>query len=480
MVALEGRISHLALASFKIGRSKAGKTEMRCLIGLDDTDSQFGHCTTDLGFQIVRALTNEGCLFRTYPRLVRLNPNIPFKTRGNAAVCIEFECREPDEAFEMIEALTLKNADVENGANSGVVFLKGPPAPMFRQMYLEAVSGLLNHRKVLKALVQARVRHSTLGNGMGVVGAAASIGFSPEDDHTYELIAYRRSQMCGRPRIVDPTSVMRMEKATFPHTFNSYDHLTERVLITPHGPDPVFLGIRADSPAVVLRAFRMVEYYERLAGHLIYLSNQCTDAHLASRLAVPVKAYYSGWAEGTVMAVTTGEGGHLYLDLDVGTGCILGCAVYEPAHDLRRMAGAIALGDRIRAFGGIRRSSSRHGPMLNVEKVEVLSVAPATRLVSPTCEACGRRMKSEGTGKGFECRGCGAKSVARSKSIERSERRLVPGIYLPSPGSQRHLTKPLFRYGNELSTVHPLVDGWRGDGTYVRPLPTPARKNLRI
>ena len=453
---------------------------MRCLIGLDDTDSQFGHCTTHLGFQIVRALTNEGCVFGTYPRLVRLNPNVPFKTRGNAAVCIEFECGDSDGAFEMIDALTSKNADVENGANSGLVFLEGPPAPMFRRIYLEAVSGLLNHQKVLRALVRARVRHSTLGNGMGVVGAAASMGFSSGDDHTYELIAYRRSQMCGRPRIVDPTSVMTMEKATFPHTFNSYDHRTERVLITPHGPDPVFLGIRADSPGVALRAFRMVEYDERLAGHLVYLSNQCTDAHLTSRLAVPVKAFYSGWAEGTVTAVASGEGGHLYLDLDVGGGYTLGCAVYEPARDLRKMAGAIARGDRIRVFGGVRRSSSRHGPILNVEKVEVLSVVPATWLVSPTCEACGRSMKSEGTGKGFECRGCGAKSVARSRSIERSERRLVPGIYLPSPGSQRHLTKQLIRYGNELSTVHPLVDGWRGDGTSDRPLPTAARRVLRM
>jgi tRNA(Ile2)-agmatinylcytidine synthase len=450
---------------------------MRCLIGVDDTDSQFGRCTTHLGFQMVRALRKKGCLFGTYPRLVRLNPNIPFKTRGNAAVCIEFECGDPDVAFEVAQSLLLKNADVENGANSGLVFLDRPPAPLFRKTYSEALSGLLNHRKVLRNLIQERVKYSTLGNGMGVVGAAASIGFAPSDDHTYELIAYRSPRMCGRPRVVDASSVKSMERATFPHTFNSFDHQTDRVLITPHGPDPVFLGIRADSPEVALRAFRMVEYDERLAGHLIYLSNQCTDAHLSARLSVPPKAYYCGWAEGTVQAVATGEGGHLYLDLDVGAGQTLGCAVYEPAHDLRNMAGAIAVGDRIRAFGGIRRPSSRHPPTLNVEKVEVLSLAPSFRLVSPTCKLCGRRMKSEGAGKGFECRVCGRRSRARSKSIVRSERRLVPGIYLPSPGSQRHLTKQLIRYGNELSTVHALVDGWWDDATTVRSLPTPVRNH---
>ena len=82
--------------------------------------------------------------------------------------------------------------------------------------------------------------------------AAASLGFSCEtDDHTYELILYRRPGRCGTPRAVDPASVKEMEHQTFPHTFNSYDHESERVLITPTGPDPVRAGeaVEADAPA---------------------------------------------------------------------------------------------------------------------------------------------------------------------------------------------------------------------------------------
>lgn len=153
----------------------------------------------------------------------------------------------------------------------------------------------------------------------------------------------------------------------------------------------------------------------------------------------------------------------------------MGCAVYEPARDLRKMAEDLLPGDRIRAFGGIRRRSSRHGPTLNVEKLEVLSVAPAVMLATPSCKACGGSMKSEGAGKGFECRRCGCKERELRKVSVRSERRLVPGVYLPSPGSQRHLTKQLIRYGNELSAAHPLVDGWCEDASSVRPLPVPAR-----
>ena len=117
---------------------------MRCIVGLDDTDSQFGHCTTHLGFRVVAGLLDRGCTFRTYPRLVRLNPNIPFKTRGNAAVCLEFETEDPDGAFEVVEATVRKLSDVENGANSGLVFLGRSLDPdLFRQVYLSAVSGLV-------------------------------------------------------------------------------------------------------------------------------------------------------------------------------------------------------------------------------------------------------------------------------------------------------------------------------------------------
>ena len=56
-------------------------------IGVDDTDSLQGMCTTFLATELVRELTREYDLIG-YPRLVRLNPNIPWKTRGNGAVCL--------------------------------------------------------------------------------------------------------------------------------------------------------------------------------------------------------------------------------------------------------------------------------------------------------------------------------------------------------------------------------------------------------
>src|SRR6267378_4406314 len=130
---------------------------MRYLLGIDDTDSRFGHCTTHLGYLIVCELARIGCAFATYPRLVRLNPNVPFKTRGNAAVCIEFEANTSgmrDEAFRTAETLLEAEADVANGANAALVMVSKDARDdltFFRQVYQRAVSGLVNYRGVIRA-----------------------------------------------------------------------------------------------------------------------------------------------------------------------------------------------------------------------------------------------------------------------------------------------------------------------------------------
>jgi len=95
---------------------------MRCIVGIDDTDSSRGYCTTYLAYRIAADLRPDLAVL-PYPSLVRLNPNIPFKTRGNAAVCLHLEAEDPDLAFEKICAKVSELSDVRHGANSGVVFL---------------------------------------------------------------------------------------------------------------------------------------------------------------------------------------------------------------------------------------------------------------------------------------------------------------------------------------------------------------------
>ncbi len=49
-------------------------------LGIDDTDSHDGMCTTFLATLIVDLLIKQSVRFLDFPKLIRLNPNIPYKT----------------------------------------------------------------------------------------------------------------------------------------------------------------------------------------------------------------------------------------------------------------------------------------------------------------------------------------------------------------------------------------------------------------
>ena len=390
---------------------------MLCLVGIDDTDSARGFCTTYLAYRIAIDLRDD-CTVLPYPRLVRLNPNIPFKTRGNAAVCLRVEVRNPDRAFKRICTTAERFSDAEGGANTGLVFLDDLDLVQdLRPVYFDALHGVVNVHRVAKILREHDVRCWTQGNGMGLVGATASLAFDERFDHTYELISYRKEENWGLPRGIEPSSVRRMDAATFPHTFNNFDYQKRKVLVAPHGPDPVFAGVRGDSPRAVLTAFRMLSYRESLDGHMIYVSNQHTAAHLANRL--DWKVYSSGWVEGKVVSVDVGPGGHVYIAVRSGR-TNRPCAVYEPTGDLRRAARLLRAQDTVRFYGGVRRPSKNHPKILNVERIDVLRL--------------GRHGRRTG---------------------------IVRGSYAASPRANRHLTKPLIRYGNEASGERTSeIEGW--------------------
>ena len=68
-------------------------------IGFDDTDSLYGMCTTYLAYKIVEFLLEHSARVVDHPLLIRLNPNIPWKTRGNGAVALCVEIDNEDIVF---------------------------------------------------------------------------------------------------------------------------------------------------------------------------------------------------------------------------------------------------------------------------------------------------------------------------------------------------------------------------------------------
>jgi len=55
-------------------------------VGFDDTDSSSGMCTTYVCAVVLEKLKSCGMTLKGEPRLIRLNPFAPYKTRGNGAV----------------------------------------------------------------------------------------------------------------------------------------------------------------------------------------------------------------------------------------------------------------------------------------------------------------------------------------------------------------------------------------------------------
>ena len=288
------------------------------------------------------------------------------------------------------------------------------------------------------------------GNGQGLVGAIGAIGYE-WDDHTLELLSYRKPHMRGTPRVISGPSVRYMQDATAPQTFNSYDASKGRVLIAPRGPDPVFYGIRGENAESLVSASHMIRSPESPEGYMIFRTNQGTGAHLRNELdSETATPYASGWMSGAVADFPdTGRGGHVFFELESNMQKKdtprVKCAVYKPTA-MTGVARGLVPGDVIRVGGGVRRALRNKPRILNVEYIEVLSLQRDTYLANPECTTCSKKMKSKGVGQGFECIRC--KGVcAGSKSVYERPRSIRKGLYVPAVAAQRHLTRPLQRLG---------------------------------
>lgn len=435
---------------------KYGRVERRPMkihIGFDDTDSPRGGCTTYVAALILERLNELGVSFLDYPALVRLNPNVPWKTRGNGALCLRVTCESDllDELMECVIRTVEEQADFSfEGTDPGIVFLRGDVPPEIEDFARRAVTGLVKKEEALRLIRKHGAEALGFKEGRGIIGGLAAIGEQLRGDYTYELIAYRTPENRGTPRRVKASSVIEMDKKLGCLVFNNVDYETGRILITPRGPDPVLYGIRGETAEAVKRGHEMVVAEEPIERWVIFRTNHGTDAHLRRAPSISEVKPHSP-------VILTGEvsetprvirGGHVIFRIKDATGQI-DCAAYEPTGNLREVAKRLTAGDLVEIYGGVRPPSPRNPLTVNIEKIKILKLAPIRLYQNPLCPVCGKRTKSMGRRKGFECKRCGFHGRDLKKTVTEKPRNLKIGLYVTPPRSQRHLTKPLSRYGQE-------------------------------
>ena len=335
-------------------------------IGIDDTDSPKGMCTTFLAYKIVQFLEKKQVEFVDYPSLIRFNPNIPWKTRGNGAVRLSIKTNNPKKIKNKITKFVDDYSETKNGANPGLVFYENEiVTPSFRKFSELALWKLISREKAKQFILENKIDSFYLGNGQGLVGAIGAIGYK-FSDHTFELLSYRKKSQFGKKRIIAKDSVKNMQSVTFPETFNSYDIESDRSLITPHGPDPVFYGIRGENAESVVTASKIVKANEKLDGYMIFKSNQGTSDHLKNELDVnDLRPYTSGFLVGQICSnPIMMQGGHVFFSIRVKDKKIK-CGIYKPTK-ITTIAQNLILNDKIRIGGGIRKASKNHERIVNV------------------------------------------------------------------------------------------------------------------
>ena len=415
-------------------------------IGIDDTDSEKGGCTTYTAAVLFQELLGRGFKPSDFPWLVRLNPNIPWKTRGNGALAIHFFIDE--EQIEDVHRIAMETVDKTtvasaHGTDPAIAFLKGQVPRALREYSTRALHDVLSVREARAVARRAGAEVHALMGVRGLIGSLAAIGADLESvEHTFEIIAYRISENLGNPRRIDHDSVKLMNSKYGDRTFSNLDSESGRVLVSPHGLDPVLLGIRGYSPNDVLGAFKELQLNEEIERVMIFRTNQGTDAHLGkTRKAVDLKPHQSGALTGRVDDVPRVlRGGHVIFRLRDDSG-LIDCAVYRPTGSLAMAARDLLPGDTVRVYGGVRRL--REGtPTLNVEKLEVLHMVEKIQHANPMCSSCGGRCESMGRGQGLRCKKCGQRNEYASKIQVRQERHIQSTIYVPPPRARRHLTMP--------------------------------------
>jgi len=403
-------------------------------------------CTTYAAARLAESIRDAGGAVERL-LLVRLNPAVEHKTRGNAALAVHTDL-DAETAVELVdEALDMAETD-DPRTNPGAVVADCDPDAVPPQVATFARDAVRSIQDPMAATTLADVvgfARRQRGNGRGVIGALAAVGaWAAFSDWTYEHIAYRERERWGTERAVDADSVRAAADERYPAVWDTVDRASGYPVCVPRTPCPVLYGIRGDDPAACRAVADAVES-EPIARRATFLTNQGTDVHLQDAEIGAVAANGAYRVTGTVSEPPeTRRGGHVFFELEDGAET-LDCAAFEPTKGFRDRVRALRTGDRVTVCGEVSDGT------LKLEKFAVRDLVTTER-VTPDCPDCGRSMKSAGRDQGYRCRDCD--TSADGKVARPLDRDLERGWYEVPPVARRHISKPLVRGGFDAPT-HP-------------------------
>ncbi|WP_049888155.1 MULTISPECIES: tRNA(Ile)(2)-agmatinylcytidine synthase [unclassified Natrinema] len=431
------------------------------VVGIDDTDSrERGMCTTYVAATIADRLRQEHGASVSRVLLVRLNPAVEYKTRGNAALAIHTDC-DPARAFAIARDRLESLAETDDDrTNPGLVVAdRAPEAGAIpadvRRFTRTAIRDHLEPAAAAALIERHEYRSWHAGDGRGRIGALAAIGsWTALEEWTYEYISYREPDRWGTPRDVTHESVFAAAEQGYPSVWDTVDRGEDETVCVPHTPGPILHGIRGDDPDSVRAVADRIES-EPVAGGRLFVTNQGTDVHLRDGSIGTVENGRAYRVEGRVASEPeTRRGGHVFVDIEPPAAEAadgdrsaerLTCAAFEPTKRFRDRVRALRVGDRITACGEVADGT------LKLEKIAVRDLVRTER-VTPICPDCERTMESAGRKQGYRCRDCETSAAERAEHP--LERDLEDGWYEVPPCARRHIAKPLVRGGFDAPT-HP-------------------------
>ncbi len=387
-------------------------------LGLDDTDSLNGGCTTEVLFQLLKDLP-ENVSFSN-PRLVRLWPFAQRRTRGNAAVAVELITEDEEGLLTHLDGwwnqhiVSLKG---EIGASDHSDRTQYPADPG-----MVWISEAMNDEVFYNSAVSSEIQLSELPpvtrqwGGNGRIGATAAILW-PATRCTYEAIAWRKENSEGS-RQLDEEALALVEDLD--DTFLCRNPKLGTSLLAPRGNSPVLFGIRAWSKDGAQQALGILDNgkdTEPTKGALVFQTNQATGDHLGK----PIEA--------VVRSKSILKKGHVVLETSEGQ-----WMAFRQSHKVALLSQWLIEGDIILG-NGLRDDK-------NVLHLELLRVKQSmTERKRPRCKVCNRSMKSMGKNQGLRCKKCNQTSTRGWVEVER----FAPfdDWVQPPPSSRRHLSKPL-------------------------------------